>query len=376
MAVVAVAQTPAQAAGPTVDLGTAAPYSALAGQAITNTGPSVLEGDAGVSPGNAVTGFPPGIIGGTLQVGTAVAAQAQADLRVAYDDAAGRASDATVSADLGGQRLVAGTYTSPGSLFLTGNLELDAQGDEDAVFIFQVASTLVTASGSSVRLLDGASACNVFWQVGSSATLGTGSSFVGTVMALTSVTVTTDTTVTGRALARNGAVTLDSDIFVDPGCEPVDTGGGTTTTPVDSTGQSTTGTTPTEPSGTEPSGTGPSTSTPGTTDAPTTPATGSSTAPDGTTPGTGGTTVTTDTTTPATVTGPITRDSGPGTPTTTATAVPRPPRGDGSPPLAYTGSSTATVPALLLGLGLLAAGTATLVAVRRRGATDGRRNHH
>lgn len=213
-----VAVQPALAVGTTIGLGTAGSYSVLAGQSVTNTGPSTLSGNVGVSPGTEVTGFPPGVTGGVIHSADAQALQAQADLTTAYDNAAGQASDAAVGAELGGQTLTAGVYTASSSTQLTGPLTLDAQGDPDAVFIFQIGSALTTASNSSVVLLNDAQSCHVFWQVGSSAALGTNTSFVGTIMALTSVTADTGATVEGRALARNGSVTLDTNVFTDVQC--------------------------------------------------------------------------------------------------------------------------------------------------------------
>jgi hypothetical protein len=201
-----------------VGLGTAGSFAVLAGTTVTNTGPSTISGDLGVSPGSAVVGFPPGTVSnGVIHAADAVALQAQADVTTAYNDAAGRATTATVTADLGGQTLVAGVYTG-GALGLTGALTLDAQGDPNAVFVFQAASTLITASTSSVNLINGANPCNVYWQVGSSATLGTNSVFVGTVLALTSVAATTGATVQGRLLARNGEVTLDNNVITAASC--------------------------------------------------------------------------------------------------------------------------------------------------------------
>jgi Ice-binding-like len=201
-----------------VPLGTAEPFAVLAGSTVTNTGPTVVNGDLGLSPGTAVTGFPPGTVNGSQHVTDAVAAQAQTDLTTAYNDAAAQAPTGTVSADLGGQRLAPGVYRSASSLGLTGALTLDAQGNADAVFIFQAGSTLTTASASSVNLVNGAQACNVFWQVGSSATLGTASSFRGSILALTSITATTGATVDGRLLARNAAVTLDTNTITRSRC--------------------------------------------------------------------------------------------------------------------------------------------------------------
>lgn len=209
----------AWAIGTPVDLGTAATYSVLGGQTVTNTGPTVLSDNVGVSPGTAITGFPPGVTLGDTHAADAHALQAQSDLTIAYDDAAGQAPDASVSGDLGGLTLEPGVYNASSSIGLTGTVTLDAQGDPDAVFIFQVGSTLTTASASTVALVNGAQACNVFWQIGSSATLGTNTTFVGTIMALTSISVTTGTTVDGRALARNGSVTLDTNTFTQSACE-------------------------------------------------------------------------------------------------------------------------------------------------------------
>jgi hypothetical protein len=212
--------SPAAAAVAPVGLGTAGTYSVLGGATVTNTGPTTLSGDLGVSPGTAITGFPPGTVGGATHAGDAQAAQAQSDLTIGYNDAAGRAATANVSGDLVGQTLSTGVYKSTSSLAVSGTLMLDGQGDPNAVFIFQIGSTLTTASSSNITVINAARACNVFWQVGSSATLGTTSSFLGTIMALTSITVTTNATVKGRALARNGAVTLDNDTFTTPGCGP------------------------------------------------------------------------------------------------------------------------------------------------------------
>jgi len=223
---------------PTVLLGTSANYAVLGGSTVTNTGNSILNGSLGLSPGTSITGFPPGIVvpPGTTDNANGAAAQAQVDLTAAYVDAAGRPLNATTTADLGNLILVGGVYAGPakGALSLTGALTLDGAGDPNSVFIFQTNSTLTTASGSTVTLINGAQECNVFWQVGSSATLGTGSVFAGNILALTSITVTTGVTVHGRALARNGAVTLDTDTFILPTCDlsvPTTTSSTTTTVP-------------------------------------------------------------------------------------------------------------------------------------------------
>lgn len=226
----AAAASSAQAAS-NVGLGTADSFAVLGGQTVTNTGPSVINGDLGVSPGSAVTGFPPGLVNGTIHTADAVATQAQADLTIAYNDAAGRASTATISADLAGSTLTGGVYTSATSLGLSGDLTLDAQGDPDAVFIFQAGSTLTAGPGSRVLLIGGAQSCNVFWQIGSSATIDTTSDFVGNILALTSISMNTGATLNGSALARNGAVTLDTNVITKTPCV---TAGATTTTTVPS----------------------------------------------------------------------------------------------------------------------------------------------
>ena len=192
-----------------VGLGTASNFGVLAGSAVTNTGPSVVTGSVGVFPGTSITGFPPGsIVPGTglLHSGDSVAAQAQSDLTAAYNDAAGRVCGTTIAGgNLGGLTLTPGVYCM-GAGNLTGTLTLNGPG----VYIFQFASTFITAAGSQVVLANGAQACGVWWQVTSSATLGTTSAVAGNILALTSITLTTGANLSGRALARNGAVTLDS----------------------------------------------------------------------------------------------------------------------------------------------------------------------
>src|SRR2546426_1742857 len=198
-----------------VDLGAATTFRILAGSTLSNTGATRVNGNLGLSPGTAVTGFPPGTVNGTIHAGVPAAAQAQLALTTAYNDAAGRTVGAiTVAGNLGGQTLTPGLYKSTASLEISsGDLTLDARGDANAVFIFQMASTLTTTSARQVILIGGARAANVFWQVGSSATLGTGSAFKGNILALASITVTTGATVEGRLLARTAAVTLDSNII-------------------------------------------------------------------------------------------------------------------------------------------------------------------
>ena len=217
---IGVAEAPtARAATTPVLLGAAANFAVLAGTTVTNTGSTTITGDLGLSPGTSVTGFPPGQVSGTQHVADTTAAQAENDLTAAYNDAAARSSTATIPVELGATTQTSGVYDSPAGTFgITGALTLDAQGDPNAVFIFKAASTLITASASTVNLVNGAQACNVFWQVGSSATIGTGSILQGNILALTSITVTTGVTMNGRALARNGAVTLDTNNITAANC--------------------------------------------------------------------------------------------------------------------------------------------------------------
>ena len=193
-------------------LGSAQSFAVLAGSTVTSTGASVITGNLGVSPGSAVTGFPPGLIAsGAIHGADAAARAAQDAVTAAYDSLVGQACTQDLTGqDLGGRTLTAGVYCFSSSAQLTGTLALDGRGDANAVFIFKMGSTLTTASASSVVLTNGGSAGNVFWQVGSSATLGTTTSFAGNILALASITVTTGVHVTGRTLARNGAVTLDT----------------------------------------------------------------------------------------------------------------------------------------------------------------------
>ncbi len=231
----------------TVPLGTSANYSVLAGSTVTNTGNSTLGGSLGVWPGTSITGFPPGKVQGTTDKTNAAAKNAESNLTAAYVNAAGRPLDATTAADLSGRTLQGGVYAGPskGALGLTGKLTLDGAGNANSVFIFQTNSTLITGSSSTVTLINGAQECNVFWKVGSSATLGTGSTFVGNILALTSITVNRSVTVHGRALARNGAVTLNNDTFTKPTCalsSPVTTtsAAATSTLPTTATTKATT----------------------------------------------------------------------------------------------------------------------------------------
>lgn len=199
-------------------MGSEQSFAVLGGSTVTNTGSSVITGNLGLHPGTSITGFPPGIVTGETHATDAVALQAQTDTTATYLDLAAQACDTTVSADLGGTTLAPGVYCSASTMGLTGALTLDAKGDPNAVWVFQMGSTLTTAVDSSVVLANGADACNVFWQVGSSATLGTTTSFVGNIFALTSISLNNGASVSGRVLARNGAVTLINNVITAPVC--------------------------------------------------------------------------------------------------------------------------------------------------------------
>ncbi len=207
-------QTTAQAP---VAMAGATNLAILAGSGITNTGATTITGDMGLSPGTSVGGFPPGILNGTLHINDAIANQAKLDLTAAYNNAAGRSSTdmVTVSGNIGGLTLTPGLYKSTSTLALSsGNVTFDAKGNANAVFIIQIASALTVTSGRQVILAGGALASNIFWQVGSSATFGTTSSFKGTVMAMQSISFDTGASLTGRALARSGAVTMAGNAIV------------------------------------------------------------------------------------------------------------------------------------------------------------------
>jgi len=202
----------------------------LAGAGVTNTGPSVINGDLGTSPTPAVSGFggaPNGTVNGAIHQADALAGQAQADLTTAYDNAAGQGPVITVATELGGQTLTPGVYNSESGTFgITGTLTLNGQGNPDAVFIFKTTTTLITASASQVLMINGAQPCHLFWQIGSSATLDTGSAFAGNILALESIQLNSGVTVLGRLLARNASVTLINDTVTRADCAVSGTGGG------------------------------------------------------------------------------------------------------------------------------------------------------
>jgi Ice-binding-like len=246
---VAFAAIPAAASASAVNLGTASPFVVLAASGATNTGPSVLNGDLGVYAGTSLSGFgSPAVVNGATHDDDAVAGKAQNDLTTAYDVAAGQpvklGNDLT-GTNLGNRTLQAGAYSFSSSAQLTGQLTLNAAGDPNAQFVFEIGSTLTTASASSVRLINGASPCNIYWQVGSSATLGTTTSFMGNVLAHQSISLDNGATVQGRLLARDGAVTLIHNTIDGSMC-------GTPTTPP--AGSTPPGTTP--PTGSTPPATG------------------------------------------------------------------------------------------------------------------------
>ncbi len=224
--------TIAQARAPRVRLGTTTLYSVLAGSTVTNTGPTTISGSAGgsvgLSPGTSFTGSASVTLSGSVHIADGAAEIAKADLVTAYNDLGIPTPTVLSSPDLAGRVVVAGTYkTSAGTFSNSGKLTLDAKGDPNAVFIFQAASTVITSTASSMALTNGAQACNVFWRVGSSATLGVNSTFIGSVIALTSITATTGAKILGQLLARNGAVTLDTNTIINNACV---TAAATTTT--------------------------------------------------------------------------------------------------------------------------------------------------
>jgi len=211
--VAVLAHPTATAAVSAVNLGSTSGFAVLAGSGITIAGAvnsTVITGDIGTFPTISITGLSNLALNGVNHAGDGVTQLAKNDLITAYSDAAGRSYDTNYAdgfALVG--TLTSGVYNGSGSLAISGSLTLDAQGDPNAVWIFQTATTLITASGSNIILTGGAQAGNVFWQVGSSATLGTGSEFTGSILAYTSITLDTGASVNGRVLARNGAVTMD-----------------------------------------------------------------------------------------------------------------------------------------------------------------------
>lgn len=202
-----------------VTLGAASTFAVLAGSTVTNTGPTSVSGDLGVSAGTAVTGFAPGVVSnGNIHSADTLAGQAQSALTIAYNDLAGRSTaPVSVAGNLGGMTLAPGLYKSTSGIEISsGDLTFDAKGDANAVFIIQIASTLNVSAGRQVRLIDGAKAANIYWQVGTSANLGSSSIFKGTILADQSISLQTSASVEGRLLARIGAVTMQSNTIVVP----------------------------------------------------------------------------------------------------------------------------------------------------------------
>jgi hypothetical protein len=236
-------------AAQTINLRTASNFSVLAGSDITSIPPTSMSAELGLSPGSSVTGAPRA---SATHIDDATAVTAKTDLTAAYKQVAAAPTTGVIqdAGDIGGETLTPGVYASASSIFLTGTVTLNAKGNPNALFIFKAGSTLITASNAKVAFINGAQACNVYWQVGSSATLGTGTQFAGTILALTSITSTTGVTVNGRLLARNAAVTLDATTIKTTGCSGAT---GTTTSP----------TTPTKSTPTKSSPTTTTTSTPG-----------------------------------------------------------------------------------------------------------------
>ena len=227
----AFAAVPVAAHAAPVELGTAAPFVVLGASTVTNSGPSVLNGDLGVATGTALEGFgSPAVVNGATHVNDGPANDGQADLEVAYGVAAGQAvppANDLTGTDLGNRTLIPGAYRYTSDALLTGPLTLDAGGDPDAQFVFLITSALTTAPGSSVALINGASPCNVYWQVGSSATLDTTTAFKGNVMAYADIWLQNAASVDGRLLALNGEVTLINNRLDNSMC----TSGSTSTPP-------------------------------------------------------------------------------------------------------------------------------------------------
>jgi hypothetical protein len=239
------AASPAGAVAAPPPLGVASTFAVLGASTVTNTGPTVVTGDLGVSPGTAISGFPPGAVTGTVHIADGTSTQAQADIGTAYGFLAGQDCDTNLTGqNLGGLTLAPGVYCFDSSAQLTGVLRLDAQGSPTAQWLFQVTSSLTTASDAAVVLVNaGAGAeCsnNVNWQIGSSATVGSGSIFLGNILANTSITMATGANSTGSLYAHTGAVTMDSN--------EVSTCSGVVIPPVDELSISTT------PSGSVPAG--------------------------------------------------------------------------------------------------------------------------
>jgi hypothetical protein len=210
--------TPVSSAATTVSLGSAGSYGVLAGSGISNSGTTTIIGDQGSSPSATYSGFNKVTVTGATHLGDAAAATAQVDAKSSYKNLGLQSSTQLVVTDLGGQILTPGVYTTSASIGITGNLTLDAKGDPNAIFIFRAGSTLTTSSSSSVSMTNGGSQCNVYWLVGSSATLGVNSTFLGTVLASSNITAGTGATIFGRLLALKGTTVLDNNLITVSTC--------------------------------------------------------------------------------------------------------------------------------------------------------------
>jgi len=223
IAIMAIPTTVVKASQFTVNLGKSSSFAVLAYSTITNTGPTTISGTAGgnigLFPGTSYTGDTSVTLSGSVHLTDTLASSAKDALTKAYINAAGRTPATVIPAELGGTTLIPGVYTSlDGSFQITGTLTLDAQGDDNGIFIFQTESTLKTATDSNVQLIGAAENCHIFWQVGSSATLEANSNFVGHVLAMISITAKTGAKIQGQLLARTGAVTLDTNTITNDVC--------------------------------------------------------------------------------------------------------------------------------------------------------------
>ncbi len=191
-----------------VNLGTASTFAALAGTTVTSTGLTVLNGNLGTEPGAAITGFGPGVVNGTTYAGGAVAQQARIDVITAYNAVSGQTATTTGATAFATTTLTPGVYNAAASLSLSGIVTLDGNNQANPVFVFQMGSTLLAAGTTQVVLINGARAENVYWRVGSSATLDSAAVFAGTIFANTSITLGSGVSVDGRLFAINGALSL------------------------------------------------------------------------------------------------------------------------------------------------------------------------
>lgn len=221
IAMIAIPKT-CTASQPAIRRGTTSKFAILSGTTITNTGNTTINGDIGLHPGTGFTGQSSVTINGVVYLADSVANTAKNNLVTAYNDVSSRTNVNRISSELGNKTILPGTYDSTDGTFeITGTLTLDAKNNPNAVFVFKTSSTLITASDSKINLINGANVCQIFWQVGSSATLGTNSHFMGSIYALSSITANTGATISGQLLARNGAVTLDGNTITNIVCKDI-----------------------------------------------------------------------------------------------------------------------------------------------------------